>query len=109
MSTCPPTVRPPPRVHELLAYVPMFRGLSREDITRISAGTTAVHAERGQVLFQRGEPCKGFHYVAYGQVKLALVTAAGAEKVIEILGPGRTFGEAVMFTGGAYPVTATVL
>ena len=100
---------PLPRVHELLAHVPMFRGLPREDIARIAAGTTPVHAERGQVLFQRGDPCTGFHYVAYGQVKLAIGSPAGAEKVIEILGPGRTFGEAVIFTANFYPVSATAL
>ena len=98
-----------PRVPELLAHVPMFRGLSGGDIARIAAGTTAIHAQRGEILFQRGDPCTGFHYVAFGQVKLALTTPAGAEKVIEILGPGRTFGEAVMFTANIYPVSATVL
>ena len=100
---------PGTRVLDLLAHVPMFRGLPPADLTRIAAGTTTVHADRGQVLFQRGDPCSGFHYVAFGQVKLALSTPAGAEKVIEILGPGRTFGEAVMFTGGIYPVSATAL
>ena len=98
-----------PRIPDLLAQVPMFRGLSREDIARIAAGTTSIPAERGEILFQRGDACTGFHYVAYGQVKLALTTPAGAEKVIEILGPGRTFGEAVMFSGNIYPVSATVL
>ena len=87
----------------------MFRGLSREDIARIAAGTTAIHPAKGEILFQRGDPCTGFHYIAYGQVKLAVSTPAGAEKVIEILGTGRTFGEAVMFTGNIYPVGATVL
>jgi CRP-like cAMP-binding protein len=103
--------RPPaaPRVVDLLAHVAMFRGLSREDLARIAAGTTAFHAERGEVLFQRGDPCTGFHSIAYGQVKLSISTPAGAEKVIEILGPGRSFGEAVMFTGGIYPVGATAL
>ena len=99
----------PPRVMDLLSQVPMFRGLPREDIARIAAGTTLVHSERGEILFQRGDPCTGFHFVAYGQVKLAVSTPAGAEKVIEILGPGRTFGEAVMFTANIYPVSATVL
>jgi CRP-like cAMP-binding protein len=112
MSTPITDRRPAPgasRVLDLLAHVPMFRGLPAADLARIAAGTTTVHADRGQVLFQRGDPCSGFHYVAYGQVKLALSTPAGAEKVIEILGPGRTFGEAVMFTGGIYPVAATAL
>lgn len=94
---------------ELLAHVPMFRGLPPSDIARIAAGTTTVHAERGQVLFQRGDACTGFHAIAYGQVKLSVSTPAGAEKVIEILGPTRTFGEAVMFTGNIYPVSATAL
>ena len=98
-----------PRVLDLVAQVPMFRGLTREDLARIAAGTTLVHADRGQMLFRRGDPCTGFHYVAYGQVKLAVSTPAGAEKVIEILGAGRTFGEAVMFTGNAYPVGAAAL
>jgi CRP-like cAMP-binding protein len=99
----------PPRVLDLLAHVAMFRGLSREDLARIAAGSSALHAQRGEILFQRGDPCTGFHSIAYGQVKLSICTPAGAEKVIEILGPGRSFGEAVMFTGGIYPVGATAL
>lgn len=98
-----------PRVPELLAHAPIFRDLSREEIARIAAGTAQVHAERGKSLFQRGDPCTGFHLIAYGQVKLAVVNAAGAEKVIEILGPGMSFGEAVMFTDRPYPVSATAL
>lgn len=94
---------------ELLASAPIFRGLSREELARIAAGTSQVPAERGQVLFERGDPCTGFHLVAYGQVKLAVASVDGAEKVLEILGPGRTFGEAVMFLGNPYYVTATAL
>ena len=97
------------RTLDLLAHAPIFAGLSREDLARIAASTTHVHAERGRVLFHRGDPCTGFHLVAYGQVKLAVGTAAGAEKVMHLLGPGRTFGEAVMFSGVEYPVTATAL
>lgn len=98
-----------PRIMELLAHAPIFRGLSPDEIARIAAGTTQVHAERGKILFQRGDPCAGFHLVAFGLVKLAVGTAAGAEKVIEIIGPGRTFGEAIMFNGSSYIVTATAL
>jgi CRP-like cAMP-binding protein len=98
-----------PRVLDLLAHVAMFRGLPREDLARIAAGSSAIQVPRGEILFQRGDPCTGFHSIAFGQVKLAVCTPAGAEKVIEILGPGRSFGEAVMFTGGVYPVSATAL
>ena len=104
-----PSSRSSARVPELLAHAPMFRDLAREEVLRIAQGTTQVHVERGKILFQRGDPCLGFHLVVYGQVKLAIGTPAGAEKVIEILGPGRTFGEAVMFTDKPYLVTATAL
>ena len=105
----PPASPRSPRVLELLSHAPIFRGLSAEELARIAAGTTQLQVERGRVLFRRGDPCRGFHLVAYGQVKLAIGTAGGAEKVIEILGPGRTFGEAVMFTGNPYLVAATAL
>lgn len=98
-----------PRVMELLAHAPIFRDLSREDLARIAAGTTQRPVERNRILFHRGDPCVGFHVVAYGMIKLAIVTPAGAEKVVEILGPGRSFGEAVMFTDRPYLVTATAL
>lgn len=112
MSTRPAEAAGPAgaaRVLDLLSHVPMFRGLPRADLSRIAAWTATVHARRGELLFQRGDACTGFHYIAFGQVKLALTTPAGAERVIEIMGPGRTFGEAVMFTASPYPVSATVL
>lgn len=100
---------PSSRVLELLAHTPLFRGLSRDELARIARFTSQVSAERGQILFHRGDPSAGFHIVAFGQVKLAVGTAGGAERVLEILGPGRSFGEAVTFSGAPYPVSATTL
>ena len=97
------------RVLDLLSHAPIFRGVSPEELGRIALGTREVRAARGDTLFRRGDPCEGFHLVAYGQVKLALVTPAGDEKVVEIIGPGHTFGEAVMFADRPYIVTATAL
>jgi CRP-like cAMP-binding protein len=97
------------RVVDLLGHAPIFRGVPPADLARIAAGTAQLHAERGRILFRRGDACVGFHLVVFGQVKLAVGSAAGAEKVIDILGPGRSFGEAVMFSGNPYPVTATTL
>jgi CRP-like cAMP-binding protein len=45
----------------------------------------------------------------YGQVKLAFGAADGSEKVVEILGPGSSFGEAVMFLDKPYVVFAETL
>ena len=97
------------RVPDLLAHAPLFRGLSPQELERIAGGTRDVRVEKGEVLFRRGDECHGFHIVAVGQVKLSLVTPEGGEKVVEILGPGMSFGEAVMFMERPYLVTATAL
>jgi CRP-like cAMP-binding protein len=50
------------------------------------------------MVFRVGEPCDAFHVTVTGQVKLFVISPAGAEKVIEIMGPGQSFAEALMFT-----------
>lgn len=93
----------------LLARVPLFEGLDAEEIGRIARGTRAVDAQRGTVLFNRGDVPTGFHLVVYGQVKLAFNSAQGNEKVVDILGQGQTFGEAVMFMDKPHRVYAQAL
>jgi len=99
----------PVRIQEFLKNVPLFRELTDAELDRIAAGTAQVRAPAGTILFRRGEPCAGFHVIVYGQVKLAFGAADGAEKVVEILGPGASFGEAVMFLEKPYVVFAETL
>jgi CRP/FNR family transcriptional regulator, dissimilatory nitrate respiration regulator len=99
----------PVRAQDFLKNVPLFRELAPQELDRIAAGTAQVRAPAGTILFRRGEPCSGFHAIAYGQVKLAFSTADGTEKVLEILGPGSSFGEAVMFLDKPYVVLAETL
>ena len=49
------------------------------------------------------------HLIVLGRVKLALLAPAGAEKVVEILGPGQSFGESVMFMGRPHTLYAEAL
>jgi CRP-like cAMP-binding protein len=92
-----------------LARMPLFDAMSDEELAAIAEGTTEHHVERGDMIFQRGDPCTGFHLVIYGQVKLTAGSASGAEKIIELIGPGHSFGEAVMFMEKPYFVSATAL
>ncbi len=92
-----------------LANLALFHELGTEELERLAAGTTELRVQKGRVLFRRGEPCVGFHVIVYGQVKLGFVSPQGTEKVIEILGPGQSFGEAVMFLDRPYPVNAECL
>lgn len=99
----------PIRVQTFLANLPLFKELSAEEIDRVAQHTRQMRYERGEPLFHRGEPVTGFYLVVYGQVKLAFVTQSGSEKVVELLGPGQSFGEAVMFTDRPHVVSAQAL
>lgn len=97
------------KTQSFLANLPLFRELGADEIDRIAAGTVERHAERGAVVANKGDPVEGLHVVVYGQVKLSLSTPQGDEKVVEVIGPGFSFGEALMFLGKPYIVTATAL
>jgi len=85
----------------------LFAGLSPPQLQRMLAASTIEEAEAGQVLFDRGQPARHFYIVVDGQVNLALYSKGGEEKIVDILGPGQSFAEAVMFIAGAvYPVSA---
>jgi CRP-like cAMP-binding protein len=85
----------------------LFAGLSPPQLQRVMSTAQVVTAESGQLLFDRGQPAKHFYVVVDGQVNLVLYSKAGEEKIVDILGPGQSFAEAVMFMAGpVYPVSA---
>ena len=99
---------PSPRIttQTFLSRLPLFADLAPAELDRIAAGTTELHVPRGEVIVNRGDPCVGFHLVVYGQVKLAIVTTQGGEKIVDLIVPGYSFGEAVMFMERPYYVMA---
>ena len=104
-----PVPRPKITTQAFLSRLPLFEELVPEELDRIAAGTTELHVPRGEIVFNRGDPCVGFHFVVYGQVKLAFLSPQGGEKVVEIIAPGYSFGEALMFMGKPYIVMAQTL
>ena len=101
--------KPRIQTQAFLASLPLFKELAPAELDRIAAGTTVLNVPRGEIIFHRGDPCEGFHLVVYGQVKLAFITADGGEKVVEIVAPGYSFGEALMFMEKAYILMAQAL
>jgi CRP-like cAMP-binding protein len=93
----------------LFRRLPLFCALAPEQIGMVVAETRERRLARGEMLFQKGDPTRGFFIVVSGQVKLALPSAHGNEKVVEIIGPQQSFGEAVMFMDKPFPVFAEAL
>jgi CRP-like cAMP-binding protein len=102
-----PASRIDPR--EFLKRLPLFENLSEQELSTIGAATTELRVARGACIVQRGDPSHGFHIVIFGQVKLGFLSAQGNEKIVEIIGPGHSFGEALMFMDKPYIVNAHAL
>jgi CRP-like cAMP-binding protein len=102
--------RPPQiKMQAFLANLPMFSEMGPAELDRIAAATVPLYFDKGQSIVQCGDPCTGFHVVVYGHVKLAFTSPQGVEKVVEIVRPGQSFGEALMFLDKPYIVFAQAL
>lgn len=97
---------PTPSTHAFLKHIPLFTACHEEELARLAERAVEQRYEKGQMLFQRGDPCQGMYVLVYGRVKIAIVARQGTEKVIEIIHPSQSFGEAVMFLEQPYPVMA---
>lgn len=97
-------------VPRYLSVLPLFADMQANELQRVaSKGCQLRRYQRGEDIVRVGEDCDAFHVVVTGQVKLFALSGSGSEKVIELVGPGNSFGEALMFSGRPYIVNAQAL
>lgn len=96
-------------IPRFLGVLPLFSDLSPPEVARLAEGCHLRRFERGEMVFRMGEPCDSFHVVVTGLVKLFVLSPTGQEKVIELVAPGHSFAEALMFLGKPCLVTAQAL
>lgn len=96
-------------IARLLAELPLFQQLRDREIACLAAETREIKLLKGQILFQKGDPLDGFYVVIEGQIKLAFSSPQGHEKVVSMVGPKGSFGEAVMFMEIPCPVFTQAL
>ncbi len=88
----------------------LFSGLGNEQFARVKHNMHTLHLDEGQQLFGHGQKAERFFMVHSGQIKLFRLSIDGVEKVIDIVQPGQTFAEAVMFMKSQnYPVSAQAI
>jgi len=59
----------------------------------VGVARTIVEYQPGDVIFTQGDPCRVVLYIQHGAVKLSVLSKAGKEAVVAMLGPGDFFGE----------------
>jgi len=86
----------------------LFADMPDPHLQKLIGQMQDLHLSPGDSLFRHGQPAERFFFLREGLVKLSRLSPEGDEKIIEIMRPGETFAEAVMFMGtqGRYPVNA---
>lgn len=85
----------------------LFRRLPDDAFNNILNQSNLMSLRRNEILFNQGDSASRFFLVRNGQIMLFQTSPEGNEKVVDIIGPGQTFAEAVMFMEGSrYPVNA---
>lgn len=93
----------------LLKKVSLFTELTDDELAKVARYTRERKLDKGELLFQRGDAAHGFFQLVSGQVKLAISSAQGNEKIVDVIHPNQSFGEAIMFLDRNYPVFAEAL
>lgn len=84
----------------------MFRELPAEHVGVIAEHCQLIDVRRGEMIFNRGDQARGLFVLLNGQLKLGVISPQGMEKVISMVSPGESFGEAVLFMERQFPLYA---
>ena len=83
--------------HALLAALPLFKALDETTVARLAAATTPRRLARGERLFSKGDAAAAMYMVVHGEIRLVTRSPVRGERLTGVVGPGRSFGEPVMF------------
>jgi len=93
----------------LFCDMPMLRDLQPEAQRFIAGGCHLRTASKGRVVCEKGSQLDGFFFIVRGRIKLAVLSADGSERVIDILLPGSSFGESAALLQQPCPTHAEAL
>jgi len=88
----------------ILAETPLFRGLDADALRYLAGGCYRRTAARGSMVCEAGAALDGLFVLIKGRVKLAILSAEGAERVVDIVLAGGVFGESAPFLEQPLPV-----
>lgn len=88
----------------------LLQPLDDDDFDAVAYSARVSQLSESSILFSQGSALSHIYFLISGGIKLQRLSPMGDEKVIEIIRPGQTFAEAVLFSGGAkYPVSAVAV
>lgn len=94
---------------DILKSCPLFSALPSEVFPRLTRAAHKQAYSKGVEIFIQGDSCAGFYVVAEGSVKVYRVSLSGRERILAIVRPGQSFGEAALFSSTDFPASAAAL
>lgn len=94
---------------KLIAEIPLFNGLPREQIEKLARIVIDKTLKRGQTIFSEGDEASGLYVTLSGRVKVFKLSPDGKEQILHIIGQGEPFGEVPMFAGEYFPANAETI
>jgi len=91
---------------EVVQRLPLFASLPEDSLYKLLDGAEVREYAKGEILFRREDPARGFFVVLSGWVKLSRETQDGEEAVLGVFSRGESIAEAAAFLDGSYPATA---
>jgi CRP-like cAMP-binding protein len=90
----------------ILSRLPLFQKLAPEQLAALESACRERRLSKGRCWCTKAIRQRVFLSSSSARSSLAFPSSQGNEKVVEILGPHQSFGEAVMFMDLPYPVLA---
>ena len=84
----------------------LFAGTYEEDRQKFLAISKVREYNRGELLFEEGQPADGFYVVVSGKVKVFKLSPDGRERILHVIHAGSSFADAAIFDDGAFPAFA---
>ncbi len=94
---------------DLLANIPLFRRVSPEDRERIAAVARVRRYDRGEHVFDEGDPSDSFFVVVTGLIKVFKQAPNGSDVILEMFGPGGPLGAVAAYESRPYPASAVAM
>jgi len=94
---------------ETLSEVPLFAGLTSQDLELVSQRVRQRRYRQGDTIFRRDDPGVALYIILSGKIKIHNDTADGGEIIITLLSAGDFFGELACIDGDERSADATTL
>jgi CRP/FNR family transcriptional regulator, cyclic AMP receptor protein len=87
---------------------PLLADLPSDDVRQLLSIARRRTFARGEVVFHREDPADSLHLVVRGRFGARVSTPLGDGALVDVLGPGQSFGELALLGPDAAPRSATV-